>query len=857
MRTLWHVCATVRVRRGETQRLSVHEAVTDGSVWKGDVHLLPIEPILPLLKAELARSGLVIVVAPPGAGKSTRLPLALLEGPDGLSGKIILLEPRRIAARAVAERIALALGETVGQTVGLRVRYETRVSAKTRIEVVTEGVFSRMILADPALDGVEAVLFDEFHERSLDADLGLAFALDSRRHLRDDLKLGLLSATLDSARLAEALGGWAVIESEGRSFPVDTRYLGFDPVQPLEEQMARAVRRALGFSEGSVLAFLPGQAEILRTLQRLQDQPLPENTQVWPLYGALPARDQDLALQAPAPGRRKVVLATAIAETSLTLEGVRVVVDCGLARRPSYDPATGLSRLTTERVSRASADQRRGRAGRTAPGICFRLWDEAQTRALIAADRPEILEADLAAVALQMSAWGVRDPAELILIDPPPRAAFQEARALLQRLGALSDRGDLTEHGRLLTALPLPPRLADMVVRAAAAGRAQDGAHLAAVIAERGLGGAATDLAARLGRARQEASGRSRDALAAATRWVKALPNDVANSKTPLSDAMLVAHAFPERVAQARPGTAGGFKLANGRGAQLDPADPLAKAPYLAVADVAGGTGRVDRILSALPLDLEDLKRTFASELRHEQTLDVEAGGTPRVWSRVWFGELCLEERRLEAPAKDVVGEALLAHVKGEGLAVLPWPPAAHSLRARAAFLREQGVETAPDLSDGVLLAEANIWLLPLLTEAGRLDRLRPEALAEGLRNLCGWTGLQLLDRLAPDTFQPPAGGLVPIDYSAEGGPRAEVRVQALFGLGVHPTVLAGRMPLTLALTSPAHRPIQVTNDLVGFWRGSWKAVRTDMKGRYPKHPWPEDPMMAEPTVRAKPRRPD
>ncbi len=829
--------------------------------------MLPIEPILPLLKAELATSGLVIVVAPPGAGKSTRLPLALLEGPDGLSGKIILLEPRRIAARAVAERMALALGETVGETVGLRVRYETRVSAKTRIEVVTEGVFSRMILADPALEGVEAVLFDEFHERSLDADLGLAFALDSRRHLREDLKLGLLSATLDAARLAEALGGWSVIESEGRSFPVETRYLGFDPVQPLDEQMARAVRRALSFGEGSVLAFLPGQAEILRTLQRLQDQPLPENTQVWPLYGALPARDQDLALQAPAPGQRKVVLATAIAETSLTLEGVRAVVDCGLARRPRYDPATGLSRLTTERVSRASADQRRGRAGRTAPGICFRLWDEAQTRALIAADRPEILEADLAAVALQMSAWGVRDPAELILIDPPPRAAFQEARALLQRLGALSDRGDLTEHGRLLTALPLPPRLADMVVRAAAAGRARDGAHLAAIIAERGLGGATTDLAMRLGRARQEGGGRARDALAAAMRWIRALPNDVANSKTPLSetppsetplsDAMLVAHAFPERVAQARPGTAGGFKLANGRGAQLDPADPLSKAPYLAVADVAGGTGRVDRILSALPLDLEDLKRTFASELRHEQSLDVEAGGTPRVWSRVWFGELCLEERRLEAPAKDVVGEALLAFVKTEGLARLPWPPAAHRLRARATFLHAQGVETAPDLSDEALLAEAHLWLLPLLAEAGRLDRLRPETLAEGLRNLCGWTDLQLLDRLAPDTFQPPAGGPVPIDYSAEGGPRAEVRVQALFGLGVHPTVLEGRMPLTLALTSPAHRPIQVTKDLVGFWRGSWKAVRTDMKGRYPKHPWPEDPLMAEPTMRAKPRRPD
>ncbi len=806
--------------------------------------MLPIHEALPDLKAALAAANAAVLVAPPGAGKTTVVPLELLEEPWA-GGKIIVLEPRRLAARAAAERMAKSLGEPVGQTVGYRVRMQSRVSAATRIEVVTEGVFTRMVLADPELAGVACVIFDEFHERSLDADLGLALARDAQRVLRDDLRLLVMSATLDGAAVARLLDAAPVVESLGRMFPVETRYLGRDDRLRIEDQAVRAVERALAEETGSLLVFLPGQGEILRTAERLRERARP-GVEIAPLYGALDPRDQDRAIEPPPPGVRKVVLATSIAETSLTIQGVRVVVDCGLARVPRYDPASGLMRLATVRVSRAAADQRRGRAGRTEPGACYRLWDEAETRALPAYADPEILDADLSGLALDLARWGAKDASGLAFLDPPPAAAFAEARALLRRLEALDEGGVLTAHGRALAEFPLAPRLAHMVLKAAETGQALRAARIAALITERGLGGRDADLRHRLDALERDRSPRARDAKALADRWTGL--SGKPGKGEPLSDGLLLAFAYPERVAKARGGQ-GEFQLVTGRGAFVEPTDALAREPWLAVAELGGGDRR-DRILLAAPLEPAELV-AFQAHFEVEERLEESGGGRLRAKRLTRLGRLTIREEIDDDPDPALIARALADRVRREGVKVLPWGAAALSLRKRLAFLHARD-PAWPDLSDAALLDRLDDWLTPILGGVRGLSALKPDTLDGALRTLVPWDLQRRLDAEAPARWTAPTGNSFTIDYAAEAGPRVDVRVQEVFGIAQHPTV-AG-VPITMSLLSPGHRPIQTTKDLPGFWKGSWKDVRSDMRGRYPKHVWPEDPATAAPTARAKPR---
>ena len=809
--------------------------------------MLPVEEILPQLQAALAERTSAVLVAPPGGGKTTLVPLRLLEA-DWLSGgKIVMLEPRRLAARAAAERMSKTLGEKVGETVGYRVRMQSRVSARTRIEVVTEGVFSRMILADPSLDGVGAVIFDEFHERSLDADLGLALARDAQAVLRDDLRILVMSATLDGAAVARLLDEAPVVESQGRAFPVETRYLGRDERLRLEDRVARAVEKALTEEQGSILVFLPGQGEIRRTADLLAERIRRPGVLVAPLYGAMDPAEQDAAIAPAAAGMCKVVLATSIAETSLTIEGVRVVIDAGLARVPRFDPASGLTRLATVRVSRAAADQRRGRAGRTEPGVAYRLWDEPETRSLPAFADPEILDADLAGLALDLARWGARDPGELAFLDPPPAAAFNEARGLLRRLEALTEDGVLTPHGEALSEFPLAPRLAHMVLRAGDTGQADRAALIAALVTERGLGGRDVDLRHRLEGLLRDRSPRARDARALAERWASLAGR--AGKGEALEDGLLLAFAYPERIAKAR-GTGGEFQLVSGRGAFLEATDALAREKWLAVAELGGGERR-DRILLAAPLEEAELLSGFADQLEVEDRLDESGGGRLRTKRVTRLGRLTLREEINESPDPAVIASALAERVRREGLAKLPWGEAAASFRERAAFLRAQG-EDWPDLSDAALLERLDEWLTPLLAGVRSLSALKADVLDGAVRALVPWEQQRRLETQAPARWTAPTGNSFSIDYAAEGGPRVEVRVQEVFGLAEHPRV--GATPLTLSLLSPAHRPIQTTKDLPGFWRGSWKDVRSDMRGRYPKHVWPEDPANAAPTARAKPR---
>jgi len=799
---------------------------------------LPIHDALPALREALAERNCVVLVAPPGAGKTTVVPLALLDQPWA-SGKIIVLEPRRLAARAAAARMASTLGEPVGETVGFRVRMQSRISARTRIEVVTEGVFTRMILDDPALDGVSAVLFDEFHERSLDADLGLALARDSQSVLREDLRLVVMSATLDGARIGATLGDAPLIESLGRQYPVETHYLGRSPALRLEDQVARAVLTALVETQGDLLVFLPGQGEIQRTRERIAERLRDPSVDIEPLYGALDPAAQDRAIAPSPPGRRKVVLATSIAETSLTIEGVRVVIDCGQARVPRYDPARGLTRLETVRVSRASADQRRGRAGRTAPGVCYRLWDEPETRSLPAFTRPEILEADLSRLALDLAQWGAKDASGLVFLDPPPAAAWREARGLLAQLGALDAQGDLTAHGKAMSGLPLAPRLAHMVLRGAEHGSAAKATGLAALLGEQGLGGPSPDLAERMTRWARDSGPRAKDARSLAARWARALPTGPGE----MDEGLLLAEAFPERIAKAR-GQPGDYQLANGRGAYLDPGVALAREPWLAVAELGGGETR-DRILLAARLDIDALKTAFEGRMIRRQRLETSPTGVPRAKETLWLGRLAVEERLIADPPAALIRAALVEEARRAGL---PWGEAANALRARVAFLRARD-PSWPDLADAVLTDD---WLGSLLAGKSFLAALSDHALEAALRALVPWDLQRRLDTEAPARWTAPTGNTHAIDYAAQAGPRVDVRVQELFGLAMHPTV-AG-VPLTLALLSPARRPIQITADLPRFWKTSWADVRKDMRGRYPKHPWPEDPATAAPTTRVKAR---
>jgi ATP-dependent helicase HrpB len=807
---------------------------------------LPIREALPDLKAALRAGSTAVLVAPPGAGKTTVAPLELLAEPWAADGKIIVLEPRRLAARAAAERMASTLGEPVGRTVGFRVRMQSKVSAATRIEVVTEGVFTRMILGDPELAGVACVIFDEFHERSLDADLGLALARDAQGLLREDLRILVMSATLDGAAVARLLSDAPVIESLGRAWPVETHYLGRDERLRLEDRAVRAVERALAEQTGSLLVFLPGQGEILRTAERLNERRR-AGVEIAPLFGALDPREQDRAIAPAPPGTRKVVLATSIAETSLTIQGVRVVIDSGVARVPRFDPASGLTRLATVRVSRAAADQRRGRAGRTEPGVCYRLWDEAETRALPAYADPEILDADLSGLALDLARWGAKDASGLAFLDPPPAAAFAEARALLVRLEALTADGVLTAHGRALADMPLSPRLAHMVLKAAATGQASRAARIAALIVERNLGGRDADLRHRLDALDRDRSPRARDAKALADRWA-ALSGKPGRGE-PLSDGLLLAFAYPERIARAR-GPRGEFQLVSGRGAFLEATDALARETWLAVAELGGGERR-DRILLAAPLDEAELAAAFATQLTVEERLEESGAGCLRAKRLTRLGRLTLRESVDDNPDPALIAAALADRVRAEGVAILPWGEAAAGLRQRVAFLRQRD-PAWPDLSDPALAGRLDDWLTPILPGVRSLAALRPDVLEGALRALVPWELQRRLDTDAPARWTAPTGNSFAIDYAAETGPRVDVRVQEVYGLTEHPAV--GGAPLTFSLLSPGHKPIQTTQDLPGFWKGSWRDVRADMRGRYPKHLWPEDPATAAPTARAKPR---
>lgn len=809
--------------------------------------MLPIHAVLDPLKSVLTNGNTAVLAAPPGAGKTTVVPLALLDQAWLGDGRVLVLEPRRIAARAAADRMAATLGQEAGGTVGYRTRLQSRIGPKTRIEVITEGVFTRMILDDPGLEGVGAVLFDEFHERSLDADLGLALARETQGALREDLRLLVMSATLDVARVSRLLEGAPVIEAEGRAYPVETRYLGRNPTERFEEAMARACLTALGEETGSVLAFLPGQGEIHRVARLINERLRLPNIDVVPLYGGLDRAEQDRAIEPAAPGRRKLVLATSVAETSLTIDGVRVVVDGGLSRVPRFEPSSGLTRLATVRVSRSSAEQRRGRAGRTEPGVCYRLWDEEQTRGLVPHQRPEIQEADLTGLALDLARWGARSVEGLALLDPPPAGALAEARKVLTRLGALDAEGGLTDHGRRLTRIPLSPRLAHMVAVASDADDAMAGARIAAVLSEPGLGGSGVDLHERLVGLERDRSPRARDALKLAERWARAAGGGAGGS---VDEGLLLAEAFPERIARMR-GKAGEMLLASGRGAMVEASDPLARETWLAVAELGGGEAR-DRVRLAAALDAAAVETDLARLIETEERLAREPSGRAVIKRIRRIGAIVLDEKVIGTPDASQLSAVLKAEVEAEGIGALNWGEQASALRARLAFLH--GLDPAwPDVSDEGLMAAREAWLWPVLEGAKSLAATNDGRLADALRGLIPWDLQRRLDELAPPRLTTTLGS-AGIDYGAEGGPRVEIRVQELFGVTTHPTVGGGRVPLTLALLSPARRPVQVTQDLPGFWAGSWGAVRSEMRGRYPRHPWPENPADAQATNRAKPR---
>lgn len=813
---------------------------------------LPIDAVLHDVAGALASSNKAVLVAPPGAGKTTRVPLALMDADWLQGGKIIVLEPRRLAARAAAERMASTLGEEVGGLVGLRVRLGSKISKRTRIEIVTEGVFARMILDDPSLEGIGAVLFDEFHERSLDADLGLALALDAQEGLREDLRLLVMSATLDGARVSKLMNDAPVIESEGRAFPVETRHVSRDPRARIEDDVAKIVMTALAQETGSILVFLPGQGEITRLAEMLREKVRDPSIDIAPLYGAMDRGAQDRAVSPAPKGRRKIVLATSIAETSITIEGVRVVVDCGFVRGPRFEPDLGLTRLETIRVSRASADQRRGRAGRTEPGVCYRLWEEAATLSLEAYARPEILSADLSGLLLDLAQWGARDPASLAFLDPPPAPAVKEARALLQSLGALDIEGAITERGRAIRSLALPPRLAAMVVAAAARGEARLAADVAAVIVERGLGGDSSDIVDRVERFRRDRSQRASDARRLAENWARQAGGDKQPGEAARAG-MMIAQAYPDRIAKAR-GKTGEFLMANGRAAALEAHERLAREPFLAVAEIAGRAGAA-RILAAAPLSLEEVEEIAGSriETRDELNFDKQAAAL-RARRVTRLGAIALAEQTRSAAQHEDAPRALALGVASLGVARLPWTKAISQWRDRVMFLRKAEGEEWPDLSDEALAANAADWLAPHLDGLTSLAEIGADTLDAALKALLPWAMQKRLDEEAPTHFEAPTGSRVAVDYEAEGGPVLAIRVQELFGLSAHPALAGGRVPLVLHLLSPAHRPIQITRDLPGFWKGSWAAVKTEMKGRYPRHVWPDDPTNAAPTTRAKPR---
>ena len=807
----------------------------------------PVRDVLPELLAALSDGTRALLVAPPGAGKTTQVAPALLDQPWADDGQILLLVPRRLAARAAAEFIAARHGERPGETYGYATRLDSKVGKATRVIAMTHGVFLSRIQADPELKGVIAVLFDEVHERSLDNDLALAFALDASAALRPDLRLVAMSATMDGARFGNLFGDPPRIVSEGKAWPLVVEHIGRDAAQRIEPQMATAIRRALSKHDGSLLAFLPGVAEIERTAEALGK--LPENVILHRLHGSVDPAAQRAALAPPPAGFRKLVIASAIAETSLTLDDVRIVVDSGLARRPRYDRGAGLTRLVTERASRAAVTQRAGRAARQGAGVAVRLWEEAATGSLPAQDPPEILEADLSSLLLACLAWGEKDPTRLSFLDPPPAAALSEARRRLGTLGALDDAGQLTAHGRAIAAWPLEPRLAHMMIEAGERGFAATAAEAAALLTERGIGGSEPDLEARLRRWRSDKGPRANAARRMAEDWVKRAGGTLTHQPHDLGKA--VALAFPDRLSRRRDPTGEHWQSVGGRGFRLDPASPLARSQWLAVAEVAGHASGA-RILSAAAIEETDVLDLFGErvETRHEGSFDPATGSVVPTRSRR-LGAIRLSSGPDPKPDQAAIAAALIEGVREHGLGLLPWNESATALRARAAFAGS--IDGAiPSLDDERLIERLDEWLPPLVAGKRGLKQVDPAALRSALEGLLGYEALRTVNRLAPTEFTSPAGSRHMIDYDAAGGPTAEVRAQALYGLAEHPMVGGGRVPLTLAITSPAHRPIQTTRDLPAFWQGSWRDVAKEMRGRYPKHPWPDDPVSAPATLRTK-----
>ncbi len=837
---------------------------------------LPIDDALPALHAALHARSVAVLEAPPGAGKTTRVPLALLEASWLGTQKIVMLEPRRLAARAAAQYMARTLGEQVGGTVGYRVRGETRVSRGTRIEVVTEGVLARLLSADATLDGYGAVLFDEFHERSLHADLGLALVLETQQQLRDDLRVLVMSATLDgdavAQLIADGMGAAPVVRSSGRMFPITTHHRAPRSDERMEAATGRIVRDALAECEGDVLVFLPGMGEQRRTAERLAGS-VPPNVDVYVLHGSMPLAEQDAALAPAPPGRRKVVLSTSVAETSLTVEGVRVVVDAGWSRIPRYDAVAGFTRLHTVRVSRASADQRRGRAGRTAPGTCYRLWDVHEEHGFLAASRPEIIDADLSSLALELADAGIADPTQLRWLDVPRPGPFVQARQLLTQLGALDAHGRITPHGKRMASLPLQPRLAHLVLVAQERSQLPLGAAIASLLEERdvvrgeGVGSTPADLRLRTELLQRGGDGGALSMYGAradrdAVRRVKQSAEDLVRRidssarMQPWEDAetgILLALAFPDRVAQRRAGAEPRYLLRNGSGAVLPKGDSLHDAPYLAVAELEGQPPEY-RIARAAPLTLEEIRADFGDQIVRESVVAWdERTRSVKAVERTMLGAITLEEKPQRDPDAELVRAALLDQLARMGVSAWPWREGAQRLRERLAFVHHHDASW-PEVSEEALVASLPEWLGPFLDGVRTWGQLEQVDWHEALAGVVPWNQRAALDRLAPTHLDVPSGSRIAIDYSEPAAPVLAVKLQEVFGWTATPMLFDGRVPVTLHLLSPAQRPVQVTRDLAGFWKHSYFEVRKELRGRYPRHPWPDDPLTAEATRRAKPR---
>ncbi len=820
---------------------------------------LPIDDLIPALREALRESGGAVLQAAPGAGKTTRVPLSLLAEPWLQGRRILMLEPRRLAARSAARHMATLTGQQVGELVGYRVRHETAVTSATRIEVLTEGILTRLIQADPTLDGVGLVVFDEFHERSIHADLGMALTLRTRALVRSDLRILVMSATLDGGPVAALLRGVPVLTSPGRTYPVETRYRPRRAGGRLENDVAGAVRKALSEEPGDVLVFLPGAGEIRRTAELLHET---VSADVVSLHGNLSGEEQDRAIRPSPPGRRKVVLATAIAETSLTIEGVKVVIDAGLSRVPRFSVRSGMARLVTVRVSRASADQRRGRSGRLGPGVCYRLWSAQEDAALLPRSQPEILETDLTPLALELAVAGVASPAELSWLDPPPEAAFAEARSLLKQLGALDAEGGVTAHGRRLARLAMAPRLAHMVIRGSELGDRATACELAALLSERDLlqradGVPDSDIRTRIDLLRGVVSRSDvdRETLRRVKREVQACGGASRSGSTGdrLEPGVLLALAYPDRVAQRRAGGGERYLLRNGLGARVRP-QALGAQEYLVAAELDGRLPESEILLGA-PISLGEIRSIFAADIAEESVVEWDPGAQAvRAVRRERLGAVVLREGALADPEPERMTDALLEGIRRTGVGCLPLSETAKGVRQRIEFLRRIDQEW-PDVSDLGLEARLSDRVRPYLAGLRRLEDLRRLDWTEVLLSGLSWERRAALDRLAPTHVTVPSGSRLPVDYADPAAPVLAVRLQEMFGERETPTVGGGAVPLTLHLLSPAGRPVQVTRDLAGFWRTTYFEVRRDLKGRYPRHHWPDDPLAATPTRRAKPRK--